>query len=163
EVERVLPAWVEWAAAAPDEVTTSFRLLNLPPLPEIPEPVRGRHIVMVDGAVLGDDDFAASVVADLRALRPEIDTFGRVPVPALARLHLDPEQPSPGVSSSTMLAGMPQPAVDAFLAQVGPGRQGWLAVVVPSRWRKRDMTWSVRGRGAVRNTSRLVGGACPPL
>lgn len=121
EVERVLPAWVEWAAAAPDEVTTSFRLLNLPPLPEIPEPVRGRHIVMVDGAVLGDDDFAASVVADLRALRPEIDTFGRVPVPALARLHLDPEQPSPGVSSSTMLAGMPQPAVDAFLAQVGPG------------------------------------------
>jgi FAD/FMN-containing dehydrogenase len=121
EAERVLPAWTQWAAHAPDEVTTSFRLLNLPPLPEIPEPVRGRHIVMVNGAVLGDDRFGSEVVAGLRALAPEIDTFGRMPAAALSRLHMDPEEPSPGVSASTMLAGMPQEAVDAFLATVGPG------------------------------------------
>ena len=37
ETERVLRRWVEWTADAPDEVSTSFRVLNLPPLPELPE------------------------------------------------------------------------------------------------------------------------------
>lgn len=128
DAERVLPAWAQWANRAPDEVTTAFRLLNLPPIPEIPEIVRGRHIVMIDGAVLGDDEFGAAVIADLRALGPEIDTFGRMPAAALARLHMDPEGPSPGVGASTMLAGMPQEAVDTFLAQVGPGSGSSLMV-----------------------------------
>ncbi len=34
---------------------------------------------MIDGAVLGDDAFAAEVLAPLRALAPEIDTIDRVP------------------------------------------------------------------------------------
>ena len=54
EAERVLTAWAEWAVDAPDHVTTSFRIMQLPPLPEIPEPIRGRSIVMIDGAVQGD-------------------------------------------------------------------------------------------------------------
>ena len=47
--------WADWAPEAPDEVTTSFRFLNLPPLPTIPEPLRGRSLVVIDGAVLGCD------------------------------------------------------------------------------------------------------------
>ena len=43
-------------ADAPDEVTTSFRVLNLPPLPDIPEPFRGRQLVVIDGAVLASDE-----------------------------------------------------------------------------------------------------------
>ena len=29
-IERVLPAWAAWCAQAPDEVTTSFRVLHVP-------------------------------------------------------------------------------------------------------------------------------------
>src|SRR4051794_17481485 len=53
--ERVLTAWTEWAADAPDEVTTSIRLMRIPPLPELPEFLRGREVIMIDGAVQGDD------------------------------------------------------------------------------------------------------------
>jgi FAD/FMN-containing dehydrogenase len=119
--ERVLRTWAEWAVDAPDCVTTSFRMLNLPPMPELPEFLRGRQLVVIDGAVLADDDRAREILADLRALQPEMDTFARVPASSLVRLHMDPEGPTPGVSASTLLAGLPEPAVESFLALTGPG------------------------------------------
>ena len=117
----VLRRWAEWAPGAPDEVTTSLRLLNLPPLPDIPEPLRGRSVVVLDGAVLSGDVQAERVLAGLRALRPEIDTFARVPARTLTRLHMDPEGPSPFVSDTAMLDELPEEAVDAFLGAAGPG------------------------------------------
>src|SRR5699024_7989795 len=57
----------------------------------------------------------------LRALRPEIDTFGRVPARSLVRLHMDPQGPTPAVSDSAALGNLPDEAIDAFLEQVGPG------------------------------------------
>jgi FAD/FMN-containing dehydrogenase len=116
---EVLTRWASWADAAPDEVTTSFRILNVPPFEEIPEPVRGRHIVMIDGAVLGDDAFAESVLSPLRELAPEIDTFARVPAASLSRLHMDPEGPTPAVSDTTVLAELPAAAIEAVLETTG--------------------------------------------
>src|SRR5262249_14707963 len=64
--DRVLRGWADWAKTAPDTVTTSFRIMQVPPLPDIPEPIRGRQIVIIDGAVTGDH--GPEVVAGLRAL-----------------------------------------------------------------------------------------------
>jgi FAD/FMN-containing dehydrogenase len=119
--EPVLREWARWAPGAPDDVTTAFRVLNLPPLPDIPEMLRGRSVVVIDGAVLGSDAQAEATIANLRALRPEIDTFSRVPARSLVRLHMDPEGPTPAVSDTAMLGSFPDEAVDAFLAEVGPG------------------------------------------
>lgn len=113
--EPVLRRWLDWAGAAPDEVTTSFRVLRLPPLPAIPEPFRGRHLVVIDGAVLAADDRSADILAPLRDLQPEVDTFARLPVQTLTALHMDPEGPSPAVSDSAILDAMPEAAVHAFL------------------------------------------------
>jgi hypothetical protein len=123
ETENVLRAWAAWAPSAPDEVTTSFRVLRLPPLPDIPDVVRGRSIVMIDGAVLGSDDRGREVLAGLRALQPEIDTFDRVPAPTLSRLHMDPEGPTPVVSSCSLLGSLPDAGVDAYVATLGPDAQ----------------------------------------
>ncbi len=120
QAERVLRRWVDWAGTAPDEVTTSLRVLNLPPLPDIPEPFRGRSLVVIDGAALASDQRSAEILAPLRDLRPEVDTFGRVPVADLVRLHMDPEGPTPSVSDTTVLDDMPAAAVDAFLEIAGP-------------------------------------------
>ncbi len=123
DAEKVLRTWARWAADAPDEVTTSFRILQLPPFEEIPAPVRGRQLAMINGAVLGDDAAAEAILVQLRALEPEIDTFARVPAASLVRLHMDPEGPTPGVSATTVLGSLPDDAVDAFLATVGHGTQ----------------------------------------
>ncbi|GAB2466086.1 FAD-binding oxidoreductase [Xylanimonas ulmi] len=115
---EVLRAWARWAPGAPDEVTTTVRLLRVPPLPDVPEMLRGRHVVVLDGAVLDTDERAGDLLAPLRALDPEVDTFARVPAAAVARLHMDPEGPSPSVSASATLSALPDEAVDALLAAV---------------------------------------------
>jgi FAD/FMN-containing dehydrogenase/enamine deaminase RidA (YjgF/YER057c/UK114 family) len=117
----VLRHWARWSATAPDEVTTSLRVAHFPPMPELPDFLRGRSVVIVDGAVLGDDDRAAGLLAGLRALGPELDTFARVPAQAVTRIHLDPEGPTPSVGAGTTLARLDDDAVDAFLAAFGAG------------------------------------------
>ncbi|PJI84904.1 FAD-binding oxidoreductase [Luteimicrobium subarcticum] len=125
--DRVVRTWAAWAADAPDEVTTSLRLLNLPPLPELPPFLRGRSLVAIDGAVLGTDggpgtdEDAERILAPLRALGAEMDTFARVPAASVVRLHMDPEGPTPGLGRSAVLGELPDDAIDAFLASVGPG------------------------------------------
>ncbi len=119
--ERVLQRWAAWAPDAPEDVTTSARIMQIPPLPEIPEAIRGRQLVVIDGAVLGDPDTAAEILAPLRELGPEIDMFGTVPMPALTRIHGDPEEPLPYTSATQMLAELPPEAISAFVRAAGPG------------------------------------------
>jgi FAD/FMN-containing dehydrogenase len=120
-VERVLPAWAAWAVDAPEAATTSFRLVEAPHMEHIPAELRGRRLLVIDGAVFGSDAAAAQIIAPLRALRPEFDTVTRVPAPSLVRLHLDPEGPTPAYASSRLLSGLPDPAIAAVIDAVGPG------------------------------------------
>ncbi|MFC0681787.1 FAD-binding oxidoreductase [Lysobacter korlensis] len=118
--EPVLRRWVDWARTAPDEVTTSFQIMRLPEMEGMPPFLNGRSLVMIDGGVLTDDDTAAALLAPLRELQPEMDTFARVPAPALARIHMDPEDPVPFAGGTVMLTDMDEDAVVMFLDRFGP-------------------------------------------
>ena len=120
DAERVLRRYAQWAPSAPDEVTTAFRIMQVPRMPDIPEVVRGRQIAIVDGAVLADDETAERILAPLRELKPEVDTFRRVPVDAVSRLHMDPDRPTPSVTDTALLADLPPAGVDALLPVAGP-------------------------------------------
>jgi FAD/FMN-containing dehydrogenase len=117
---EVMHAWREWTLTVPDEVTSSARIMQIPPIPEIPEFLRGRNFVTIDAAILGDRAFGAEAVQALRDLEPEIDTFDMVPPVALSRLHNDPEEPMPVLTEHRLLADLPAEAVDAFIAVAGP-------------------------------------------
>jgi hypothetical protein len=120
QAERVIKGWTEWTRTAPDNVTTSLRVMQLPPLEHIPEPLRGRSIVMIDGAVTGDH--GPEVIAALRAMGPEMDTFATIPAPALVRLHQDPEEPVPGfVSDTGLVKDLPAAAIETLVELAGPG------------------------------------------
>jgi hypothetical protein len=116
----VLHAWREWTATVPDEVTSMAHLLRFPPLPELPEPLRGRAFAVVEAACLGDEDAGADLIGPLRRLGPERDTFAMIPAPALGQLNMDPPQPVPAQGDGAFLAGFPAAAIDALLALAGP-------------------------------------------
>jgi FAD/FMN-containing dehydrogenase len=126
DAEKVLRRWATWAVDAPEEVTTSFRLLNVPPMPEIPEPFRGRRLAVIDGGVLAGDERAEELLAPLRDLGPEIDMFARMPAAAMVGIHMDPEGPTPSVSGCSMLTGLPEEAVTDLLAAAGPDAESSL-------------------------------------
>src|SRR5260370_769138 len=49
---EVLHAWRAWTGTVPDEITSLGRILRLPPLPEVPEPLRGRAFAVAQAAYL---------------------------------------------------------------------------------------------------------------
>ncbi len=117
----VLHAWREWCATTPDELTSTAKLLQLPPLEEIPEPLRGGSFAVVTAAFLGSKADGAALLEPLRALGPQIDTFAMVEPAALSYLAMDPEDPMPFSSGSQLLGELPREGIDAFVAAAGPG------------------------------------------
>jgi hypothetical protein len=120
---EVLLAWRRWTDTVPDELTSWGRLLRMPPIEEVPEPLRGRAFVLVEAAYMGDALSGAALIRPLRALGPELDTFAAIQAPALQQLHMDPESPVPGAGDGAFLAALPDNAIHTALALVGPGVQ----------------------------------------
>jgi FAD/FMN-containing dehydrogenase len=117
----LLRAWRDWAHDAPDGITTTFRILNLPPLPEVPEPLRGVPTVSIDGVAL-DPAAAKRLEQRLRAVAtPILGGFGPTPSAAVVRLHGDPEDPIPAVGDGILLEGLDDWAIHAFVQVAGTG------------------------------------------
>jgi FAD/FMN-containing dehydrogenase len=123
---EVVAAWVEWTRTAPESATTTLRIMSFPPLPDLPPFLSGRDLVVIDGAVLEDDATAVDVLARLRALEPEIDTFGRIPAAGLLAVHMDPPGPTPAVTDHSCLGPLDDTAVATLLGRVGPGTESGL-------------------------------------
>jgi FAD/FMN-containing dehydrogenase len=118
---RVLAAWGEWTEEAPESVTSVARLFQVPDVEWLPAQLRGRQLVMIDAVAQGDAEAGARALAPLRALRPEIDTFGQVSAADIAHLQLDPQEPTAVYANSVLVHGLPADAVDALDAAAGPG------------------------------------------
>ena len=112
---EVLGAWAEWTRTVPDEVTSIGRLLQLPPVPEIPEPLRGRQVVVVEATILGDEASCRALLRPLLDLEPELDTFATVPARALTELHRDPPGPVPGAGDGWLLETLDAAAATAIV------------------------------------------------
>jgi FAD binding domain len=121
DAHRVLRAWRSWTVDAPDDITTTFRILCLPPLPEVPEPLRGVPTVCVNGVALSSGE-AERLEAHLRhAATPILGGFERMPSAAVARLHGDPEDPAPFIGDGMLLEKLDDWAIESFLKLAGAG------------------------------------------
>jgi FAD/FMN-containing dehydrogenase len=119
--EEILRAWRDWTETTPDEITSVGRILQLPPLEVIPEPLRGRNLAVIEIAYIGDEQSGRELVAPLLALEPELSTLATMPVEQLIRLHNDPEGNTPGIGDGSVMASLPDEAIRALVAAAGPG------------------------------------------
>jgi hypothetical protein len=94
------------------------RILQFPPIPEIPEPVRGRSFVVIQAIWLGEESEGERLLAPLRGLGPVMDTLSTIPVQELAQLHMDPEGPAPGAGDGGMLSDVDDDLIDLFVEHV---------------------------------------------
>ncbi|MFJ3494219.1 FAD-binding oxidoreductase [Streptomyces sp. NPDC086091] len=120
-VAAVLDAYAQVVQDVPDEFTVSVALLNLPPLPEIPEVFRGKFLAHVRITHTGTDEAAEKLIAPFRALgAPLVDTVGRHPFSAYPGVHADPTEAAPYEEQSVLLTALPHEAVAHVLDRVGP-------------------------------------------
>jgi FAD binding domain len=120
----VLRRYRDWAATAPDELTATAMLIQFPPLPEVPEPLRGQAAVYVGAAVVGDEATGQRLLRPVTELPgPLLTTFTQMPAAQLGTVHMDPETPSPTMGDNRLLTGLPDEVIDAVIeaAAFGPG------------------------------------------
>lgn len=117
----VLTAWQDWAEHTPESVTSVARLFQVPDDPSLGAGIRGRKCVIVNAVVLEDGEAAERVLAPLRSLRPEIDTFAERPAASIAHLQLDPEEPTAAYSNSILVNALPDDAIESLVEAAAPG------------------------------------------
>jgi FAD binding domain len=111
----------DWTAETPDEVSSMLRFLNLPPLPDIPEPIRGKKWLAIMAACIGSREEGEKAIAPLMEIgEPAMSTFDQVPSTALLRIAMDPEPPVPGLGHHMTLSELPDSAIEAFVEAAGP-------------------------------------------
>lgn len=121
DAPTVLRRWRDWIDAAPDSVSSSVAIVNFPPLPELPEPLRGRTVVHVRVAHVDDREDGRALLAPMRSIaEPILDTVTEMMFPAIASIHADPTEPIPGMERSALLRELPDAAIDTLVDVAGP-------------------------------------------
>jgi len=122
QAREVLVHYREWIANAPDELTSSVTLMNFPPIPAVPEFLRGRSGVLVRAAYVG-------AVADGEAMinetwvnwkTPMVNMFRAMPFADVAEISNDPKDPMPSTGTGAWMRELSDEAIDTLI-QYGIG------------------------------------------
>jgi len=89
---QVLPAWRDWADAAPDELSTGCVVLTAPPEPFVPPELHGKPVLGIPVLWAGEPGDGTAAVQYLRSLGPAVDHIGPMPYTAF-QAALDPLAP----------------------------------------------------------------------
>ena len=130
QASEVLQGWREWTAGAPEEMTSVGRLMNFPPIPEVPEPFRGKSFAVLEVIYCGDPADGEELVAPLRELgNADMDTVQTQAPAGIEDLHMDPPAPVPYTSETLLTQELPAEAIDSLVEAVGPDSGAQLASV----------------------------------
>jgi hypothetical protein len=126
----VLNAFAKVTQRAPEKLTLWTHLLQFPPLPMVPEPMRGRSFVTIEAAYLGSAEEAEQLLAPFRAI-PALwaDSMDTVQLTELGAICAEPEEPMPAMEYSGLLTHFDEAAVEGLVRAVGPDSGSPLIVV----------------------------------
>ena len=126
----VMRAYRRATRTAPEELTLWTHLFRFPPMPEVPEPMRGKAFVSVDLAHIGSQVELDAVLAPLREIPALVmDTVGTVPLGSLGDIAAEPVDPMPTMETSGLMADFDEATLDRLLEVAGAGADVPLAVV----------------------------------
>ncbi len=113
-----------WAANAPDELTSSVLLMNFPPIPALPDFLRGQSFAMVRGCYCGPVDAGETLLRHWRDWQtPLLDDFQAMPFSQAASISNDPIDPMPGFNTGAWLHTLDDAAIEAIV-RYGLGMDG---------------------------------------
>ncbi len=114
----LLEFYAEWSRTLPDGMATAATFRRFPPLPQVPEPLRGRAFVAVRGCWSGPDPRDGErLLAPVRAAlgAPEVDTFAVLPVAGTDAISSDPVDPIAVHQHHELLRELTPGTIDALV------------------------------------------------
>jgi hypothetical protein len=118
---EVLGAWRDWTAGVPEEMTSVGRLMQFPPVPDVPEPVRGKAFAILEVIYIGGEASGKELTSPLSELGPVMNSLAAVPPAGIADLHMDPPGPVSGITGHLLLEDLGDQALNELLRVAGPG------------------------------------------
>ncbi|ONI76201.1 hypothetical protein ALI144C_36625 [Actinosynnema sp. ALI-1.44] len=127
----VLHTYRRWVADVPDELSSSFCMVPLPDVPEVPEALRGRHVTHVRLSYLGSPEEGARLIEPLRQVaEPLLDTVRSLPYDEVNSIHNDPPTPGSFYINTFQLSELAPDTVEALLALSGPESDGRVIIEI---------------------------------
>jgi len=123
--------YANWSRDAPSELTSALTFRRFPPVPTVPEPLRGRSFVAVRGCWCGDLEAGRVLVDQAReTLGPaELDTFAPMPAARLAAVSMDPVDPLPVRNRTELIRDLTPGTIDALVDLAGPDSRSPLVML----------------------------------
>jgi FAD/FMN-containing dehydrogenase len=112
---EVLSVWRDWTDAAPVECHSIGRMLQFPDAPFLPPHLNNRSFVLVEAAHLGSRAEGEALLAPIRELEPEFDTFDVIPSASLSLVNMDPDFPLPYAGDGALLSDVTPGTIDALV------------------------------------------------
>lgn len=121
-IEAAYRRWAEWSRDLPETITTAAALVSFPPLDMVPEPLRGRTLLAVRYAFVGDPAEGERLFEPIRSAAPvHLDGVRVMGPDEIAQIHNDPADPGPSWDRGLMLDSVDDAFVDTLLGALGPG------------------------------------------
>src|SRR5215213_78558 len=118
---EVLKLYNRWIDTLPDEMTTAIAFMNFPPVPELPEPLRGGSFISVRGCYCGEPVEAGEEL--LRPWRefgePQIDMFGVMTYQQMDMISMDPPDPLGFYTHVELLGDLTPEGIEVLVNMAG--------------------------------------------
>jgi hypothetical protein len=123
--KEVLSRFKEFSTEAPEELTSAVNLMSFPPIPLVPEPLRGQTFAIFRGCYTGPVEEGESLINTWREWKkPAIDAFHSMPFTQVAMISQDPVDPMPASVTTAWMRELTDEAigtlVDYGIPQQGP-------------------------------------------
>ena len=119
---ELLRVFADQTARAPETLSTWLHAYQFPPIPDVPEPLRGRSFASVAVAFLGAPEEGEQHLAAYRAVPGLVmDLMGVVPLAELGGIAAEPTDPTPGMEWSCLLDRLDDATIEALVRCLGEG------------------------------------------
>jgi hypothetical protein len=120
EAAAVLQAFAQVTQGAPDGLTCWASFMHFPPLPDLPEPIRGGSFVTVDVTWLGAASEGGELIAPLRRAGTVLsDSFGPVSIGRLGEVAAEPTTPMPFIDWGGVLPRLDPTTIERLVGVAG--------------------------------------------
>jgi FAD/FMN-containing dehydrogenase len=106
----------EWVKNAPDELTTHFVIFKYPDMPQLPDAVRGKTLVLVRAAYSGNAAEGEKLMQPwLQWQTPLANSFREMPFAEVATISNDPVDPVPTHATNDLLNELSDEAIEIIV------------------------------------------------
>ncbi|WP_019855901.1 FAD-binding oxidoreductase [Actinopolyspora mortivallis] len=119
EAEAVFSHFREWTATAPERITSSVGMIEYPPIPVFPEPLRGRHVVHVRFATTDLEGGPDMIRSWWDVATPVFEHLGELGYDEVGSIYREPDFAHSFFGNNVLLGELDPAVLDAVLELAG--------------------------------------------